>query len=292
MLRAQEPRDPALGSLEVVEDAVPTLGAGEVAVQVTAALLDPLTFATDPSPQGAFTGVISELGAGASKRLEVGDTVVGVGPPSDLISLPEAEVEGVPADARLDPAQAAAIPYLCSFWQALSAIEIEPRGRVLITGDPVIRHLSEQFVSALLPDAQVTQLDLASPRETVKEIEGSFDLLVHEVADPVALQLGLSALGLDGEAYLLVAPGPKVLPLDFYPNLHRSSLRAFVRRVGSPCRPASCPDPGHARLYELLESRQVDLEPVLSRATSDSKLAGLRLERGGPAQKLLAMAWS
>jgi hypothetical protein len=281
--------------LELVEEASPAPASDEVSVRVGASLLDPLSLTADlagGSPEASFSGEICDLGTAAANGFALGDTVYGVGPAADLLTLPGDELERLPADAQLSPGQAAAIPYLCSFLRVLGAIEARPQERILITGQSVIRQLSEQFVKSLLPDAPVTQIDLTPNRALPAGLDGPFDRLIHGVTDPDDLQLSLSTLREDGEAFLLVPPGPHVLALDFYPNIHRSCLRSFVRRVGDPCRPATCPDPGHPRLFQLLEQEGIDLEAVVSHVSNASDVVGLALDGGGSAEKLIALAWS
>jgi len=280
-------------SLELTEEAF-TPTAGEVVVRTSSSLLDPLTLADsddEDSLEVSFSGVISALDGVASDELAVGDTVFGVGPPADFVSLPAAELERAPGGAPLEPHQAAAIPYLCSFWEALNTIAPDSSARILISGQPVVRHLAAQLVRSLLPEMSLTEADFGSIAELPSELDQPFDILIHGVGDPDDLQLSLSAVDLDGRAFLLVPPGEHVLSHDFYPSLHRSCLRSLVRRVGRPCRPASCPDPGHRALYERLAQGEIDVEPVISHAASTADLADLALGREPAAGKLVSLAW-
>jgi hypothetical protein len=277
-----------------VEETLPAVASDEVAVRVSVSMLDPHSFAPGAeatSPEASFSGLVCDIGTAPPNELAIGGTVVGVGPVADVISLPGTEVERLAANAQLKPEQAAAIPYLCSFLNVLSKVKAGPEDRILITGQSVIRHLSEQFVRALLPQAPTTQVDLAPTYELPAELDGQFDVLIHGVSDPEDLQLSLSAVREDGEAFLLVAPGSHVLALDFYPNIHRSCLRTHVRRVGSRCRPASCPNPGHSLLYRLLGEGRIDIEPLLSHVSKPSELADLQVQGSGPSDKLIAVTW-
>jgi hypothetical protein len=240
---------------------VSDLGNDEVAVRVSVSIPDPASPGDGEGTAAAdagFSGVISELGAGAAERLEVGDTVFGVGPVAEQAVVAETQIGRLPAGARLSDAQAAAIPYLRSFLFALGAIRPEAGDRVLITGQPVIRHLGEQFLAALLPDTPIARAH--------SEADESLGLLVHGLTDASELQRSLSALRHDAEAYVLVPTGTHILSLDFYPHIHRSSLRVIVRRVGNPYSPEAYADPDISRLIELLERGQIDIEPVLEHA--------------------------
>lgn len=262
-------------------------------MRVSSSVLDPLSLA-DPNgeglPQASFSGVVSAVVDAAADGLAVGDTVFGVGPLAEVISLPASEIERLPTDAELQPQQAAAIPYLCSFFNVLGAIEAPPAGRILITGRPVIRHISEQVLKSLQPGVTATQVDLSTRRDLPNDLEAPFEVLVHGVGDPQDLQLSLSAVAMDGEAFLLVGPGEHVLPLDFYPGIHRSCLRAPVRRVGRPCSPQSCPDPGHRLLRKGLEQGQIDIASVLAHAASAGDLADLA-PGISEADRLIALTW-
>jgi hypothetical protein len=279
--------------MEVVDEAFPPLASDEIAVRVALSLLDPSSLTASEggdSPEVSFAGVISEVGPAISDRARVGQPAIGVGPLADLISLPEREVRCVLADFDLSVEQAVTIPYLCSFLHVLSTIRVKSDSRILITGQPIIRHLSVQFLKVLFPDISRTQIQ-ALPSHIATELDGPFDVLIHGVTDPADLQLSLSTLGEGGQAFLLVPPGRHVLPLDFYPHVHRSCLRLVIHRVGEPCRPASCPDPGHARLSQLFEEELIDVSPVLSHVSGPSELAGLSLDGVNRSQKLLAVAW-
>jgi hypothetical protein len=281
ILKPRRPLGPGITELELVEEAFPAPEPGELAVQVVAALLDPRSLSASANaalPEAPFAGVISEVAAGASEQPGVGRTVIGIGPLADRLSVPTREVRTLPADSHLSPQQAATLPYLCSFLDALRGLRIEPQDRVLITGQAAIQHVSRQLLRALYPQASATRIASPLGEDIGTQPDGPFDVLVHGVADALDLQLSLSALAEDGRAFLLVPPGRHVLPLDFYPDVHRSCLRLVARRVGSPCRPASCPDPGHPLLSALLEQRSLDLDPILSPVSSSSDLAGLPLE--------------
>lgn len=287
-------RQSELTSLEVVEEAFPAPASDEIAVRVTASVLDPLSLNESTRadlPEVAFAGVISDVGPATPKAVGVGQDVIGIGPMADLVGLSRSEVWFLPADSHLSPQQAAVLPYLCSFLHVLRTVRIEPEARILITGHPVIRHLSEQLLSVLLPEISATQISLEAGHEIATEMDRPFDVLVHGVTDPLDLQLSLSALREDGEAFLLVPPGRHVLPLDFYPHIHRSCLRLLVRRVGNPCRPASCPEPGHPLLSQLFEQERIDVDPVLSPVSNAAQLASLPLEEIIRSEKLLAVAW-
>jgi hypothetical protein len=294
ILEARLPRGSEATSLEIVEKVFPVLGSDEIAVRVGVTLIDPSSFlasTTAASPAASFAGVISELGAAVSEELRLEQTAIGVGPPADLISCPRSEVLALRSDSPLNLEQAAAIPHLCPFLRALRCLEIKPTERVLITGRAVMRHVSEEFLKVLFPDTSATQLDLTSGRDIRGELGSRFDVLVHEITDTASLQLSLSALGNNGRALLLVPPGRRLVTLDFYPHVHRSCLRLFARRVGSPCHAASCPDPGHAFLAQLLEQDRMDVTSVLSHASTSSQLAGLSLEDVNRSEKLLAINW-
>jgi hypothetical protein len=294
ILKAGRPRDLEVNSWEVVEEAYLAPAPDEIAVRVAAALLDPLSVAASTGtglPEVSFSGIISEVGAAVPERLRPGQTVIGIGPPADLITLRSSEVQSLPSDSHLSPQQAAAVPYLCSFLDVLRAMPIKPEDRILITGQAIIRHLSEQFLKALLPGTATAQINSRSSHDIGTERDGSFDVLVHGVTDPLDLDLSLSALDEDGQALLLVPPGSHVLELDFYPHVHRSCLRLLTRRVGSPCRPASCPDPGHQLLSRLLEQESIDIDPLLSYVSDSSQLASLPLEGVNRSEKLLAITW-
>jgi hypothetical protein len=112
---------------------------------------------------------------------------------------------------------------LDSFLRALGSIDPKPGERILLTGEPATREVAERAVKTLAPGASIANNADGSER---------FDLLVHVLADAEGLQESLSALRLDGKAYVLVMPGDRVLALDLYPNIHRSSLRVMLRRVG------------------------------------------------------------
>jgi hypothetical protein len=280
--------------LEVVEEAFPALRHDEIAVRVAVALLDPSSFppcTRAVSPEVSFSGVISEVGAAVPKRLSLGQTVIGIGPLADFLSLPSSEVRCLPDNSHLNPHQEAAIPYLCSFLHVLRTSQIKPEDRILITGQAVIRHLSEQLLKVLFPDTSITRINLPSGHDVAREAGRAFDVLVHGVTDPLDLQSGLAALVEHGQALLLVPPGRHVLALDFYPNVHRSCLRLLARKVGKPCRRVSCPDPGHPLLLQLLEQESVDLNPILLHVSNSSEVARLPLERINRSEKLLAVTW-
>jgi hypothetical protein len=275
-------------SLEVAEEAFTDPGHGEVAVRVAANVLNP----SSDAPEGTFSGVISGVGAAVPEGMLPGRVVVGIGPPADLISLPSSEVWCLPSESDLSPEHAAAIPYLCSFLQALGSIGVEPEDRILISGRPAIRHLGESFLKDLVRDASAIETNLPSSHGNGNEPDRDFDVLVHEVADPEDLQLSLSALRENGRAILLVPPGPHVMAFDFYPLVHRHCLRLFPRRVGNPCHPESCPDSGHSALLRLLEQEGIDLDPLLSRASASPGVADLSLEELDGSERLLAVTWS
>ncbi len=247
VVRAQRGPEAELVSLELSEEAFASPEPDEVAVRVEVAVLEPLALngeTRSDAPEAILAGVITEAGSAVPKGVAAGQTVIGIGPPADHVTLPESQV-----------------------W-CLSAEE-----RILITGQPVIRELSAQVLSALRPGASPRVVGSLSGHEPTGEPDELFDVLIHGVADPADLQESLALLRQDGRAFLLVPPGRHVLPLDFYPNVHRSCLRLFVRRVGS----------------RLLEQETIEVDPLL-RISSPSQLAGLPLEEI-TGSKLLAVAW-
>ena len=224
-------------------------GPDEVAVRVGAAVLDPAALNGNTgadSPEAVFSGVIGKTGESVPAAVGAGQTVVGIGPLADHVTLPHSEV-----------------------W-CLSAEE-----RILITGRPAIRELSEQVLSALLPDASAKAVSSPSGDGPTAEPHEPFDVLIHGLGEEADLQESLSLLRQDGRALLLVPPGRHVLPLDFYPNVHRSCLRLVVRRLSS----------------RLLEQETAGVDPILRRVSSPSQLASLPLEEI-KGSKLLAVAWS
>ncbi len=110
------------------------------------------------------------------------------------------------------------------FVRALEEVQPEPGAEILVTGEPRIREICEQLLRERYPGVTIAH--------TPEESDGRFGLLVHGLGDSADLQTSFAALALDGQALVLVPPGEHVLELDFYPNIHRSSLRVKVRRVG------------------------------------------------------------
>jgi hypothetical protein len=110
------------------------------------------------------------------------------------------------------------------FVQALEEVQLEPGAEILVTGEARICEICEQVLRSLHPGVKIARTPDGTDRR--------YRVLVHGLCDSADLQMSLAALELDGEALVLVPPGEHVLELDFYPNIHRSSLVVKVRRVG------------------------------------------------------------
>ena len=280
------------GSLELGEGARLDPAPGEVAVDITAALLDPLALvATEGEARSSagFCGLVAEVGPSAAEHLRVGQVVVGTGPLADAVTVPESDLDALPPNSRLSAKQAATIPYLASIERALAGFPIKPGSRVIVAGRPALRRLTAQLLTASCPDASITGLGLRASQET--ESDGRFDALIHALGDPAELDSALSALRHDGEALLLVPPGRQVLALDFYPHVHRTCVRMVARRVEAQARTATGRDAGYSRLARLLRQRRLDVEAAPFEAWDPADQRELRLAGIARAGKLLTVSW-
>jgi hypothetical protein len=274
-----------LGSLELVEEELQPAGPDEITVRVEVALLDPLAFsasAEGAAPEASFTGVIAEAGAEVSEGLTVGQTVIGAGPPGDLVRLPASRVRQSPDGSGMEPHRAAAMPYLSSLQEVLDEVRIEPEDRVLVSGHAAIRQMSAFLLAASGHRGSPARLTVASGTTP----EGPFDVLVHGLVDSPRLQDSLSTLRIDGRAHILVPPGSHALELDFYPHIHRSSLELLIRRVG----PAWA-NSGDGQSALVLGEGGIDIESMLVQPSDAEGLDGFSLDEVARAEKLLAVDW-
>lgn len=250
----------AVRSLVVTEEVLPVPAQGEVLVQVACAVVDPepiLAGCTPDIPEGAFIGTVRT--GSDSAHLQPGDWVAGVGPLADFVTVSIGRLQPLAADAGFARDAMTLLPLLASVVSALGDAGIAQGDRVLISGRGLAARLVEQVAEIHTGSAPRTLLrgDPPNRRE-------DFDILIDTTADSAWWPRVLPLVREQGRVLLLLPPGPQVYPLDFYPAIHRRSLRLSARRVPSAGRQLASTGEGSRFLQRLLDEGLVRLHGLLA----------------------------
>jgi hypothetical protein len=236
----------------------------DVLVRVAWTVVDPGVLGAGHAnllPDGVLGGVVER--APATGGLKRGDAVVGVGAPADLVSLPARSAHLLPAGGLASPV-APLLPIYPALAAALQPPGVMPRDRVLISGEGLVSALVVRIVrvgggTARKVDPRGSMQDgtVAAARG-----DGDADVLIDTTADPRRWQRVLPRVRHEGRVVLLLPPGPRVLPFDFYPTVHRRSLSLVARRVPSAGDPVS-PEEASGLVSEFLDRARMAPADVL-----------------------------
>lgn len=252
----------AVRSLVVTEEVLPVPAPGEVLVQVACAVVDPepiLAGCTPDIPEGAFIGTVRT--GSDSARLQPGDWVAGVGPLADFATVSADRLQPLAADAGFARDALALLPLFDSVVSALGDAGIAQGDRVLISGRGLAARLVEQVAEIHTGSAPHTLLRGDPPN---RREDFSFDILIDTTADSSWWPRVLSLVREQGRVLLLLPPGPQVHPLDFYPAIHRRSLRLLARRVPSTGGQSTSMGEGSRIRQQLLDEGLVRLHGLLA----------------------------
>jgi NADPH:quinone reductase-like Zn-dependent oxidoreductase len=192
---------------------------------------------------GSLVGRVIEAGSEV-EGIRPGDRVSAIGPVASRVARPARECLVVPDD--VDTSQAAYWALLVALVRSIKWLQIELGESVLVLGGGLVGSLAAQLslvagaaavvgvdhrrvVNAEVPQACESGLPLtwvADPETLQGGLpRGEVDVLIDVLGDFGRLYRMLSLVRVGGRAMSLAANDATPVDFDFYPNIHRRSLR-------------------------------------------------------------------
>ena len=169
-----------------------------------------------------------------------GSFYAGWGPAVDRLTAPRAEVLALAGDGEAAGLVLAATAIVAALDQA------GPTTRPLVLGQGLLGELVEAALAAkgVTPGPQ----------------EEALDLVVDTTGDPAAWRASLSRLRGEATVLLLVPPWSAPVDVNFYPHLHKRSLRTVARRWHRPPPEATArsSEVVHEVVHEVVRRRWVE----------------------------------